>query len=486
VQRNNKQDNAPILQALNNYLEKNYVSFHIPGHKNGQLVDQELLAMFQQQLFCFDLTELPGLDDLHQPEGPIEEAQKLGAQLFGAEETFFLVNGTSCGIEAGILSLCRDGEEIIVPRNVHQSVAYGLILSGAIPRYVPVEVCPKTGLALGPSLFKVEETLKLYPKAKGLVLVNPTYQGVAPALKDLVKLAHHADLPVLIDEAHGSHFCFSSSLPPSGLEAGGDLVVQSTHKLLGSLTQTSLLHVQGRRINRIRLKGYLKMVQTSSPSYLLMASLDGARRNMALKGKKLWEEILEEVREIRRQINALPGLDLLDEEDLKGTGFLLDPTKLVISPRGIGLSGEELAKILREKYRIQPEYADNNHVLLIVTPGNSREDLNKLVVSLVLIAKEYGEISDRKVKKIDFPNPPIGKQEVSPREAYNRQFVLLPLPETIGEIAAELVCPYPPGIPVVCPGEKITAEAVDYLRQAREVGAKIRGLDKEGRIAILS
>jgi arginine decarboxylase len=482
---NDKQKIAPILTALADYLRLDYRSFHVPGHKGGGLVDDQLLSFWGQEMLQYDLTELPGLDDLHQPEGVIAEAQGLAAALFGAEETFFLVNGSTCGIEAGILALCRDGEEIIVPRNVHKSVVYGLVLSGAVPRYVSVEVCPETGVALGPSRDSLEEAFSLYPQARGAILVNPSYQGVAPPLKQLVDLAHSQGIPVLVDEAHGGHFCFDSRLPISGLQAGADLVVQSTHKLLGSLTQTSYLHLQGTIINRDRLKNFLEIVQTSSPSYLLLASLDGARRKMALEGEKLWKDSLDWLTEVREKINVLPGIDLLGERELMGTDFCLDPTKLNLSAQELGLSGGQLAKILRERYGIESEYADLSRVVLIVSPGNSREDLFHLVLALKEIAEEYIVCSGGEKTDWDLALPSGGSMELTPREAYNSPCSLRPLEKARDQIAARLICPYPPGIPIIFPGERITIEAIDYLLQAHQAGISIYGIDASGQIMVV-
>lgn len=480
---NKNQQTVPLLTALADYLKREFSSFHIPGHKGGELVDWEVLSLLNRQVFRADLTELPGLDDLHQPQGAIREAQELTADLFGAEESYFLVNGSTCGLEAGILTLCRDGEEIIIPRNVHKSVVYGLILSGAVPRYVPVEFSVKTGLALGPSLAAVEQALTLYPKARGLVLVNPSYQGIAPSLKLLVDKAHRLGIPVLVDEAHGGHFCFNTCLPTPGIRAGADLVVQSAHKLLGSLTQSSFLHVQGSLVERDRLKIFLRMVQTSSPSYLLLASLDGARRKMALHGDALWGETLDLVKEIRKKISCLPGIDLLSQEDLKGTDFYLDPTKLVISARRLGLSGRELAKILREQAGLEAEYADNNHLVLIVTPGNSREELSRLVLALKETATAPSFGGEDLFLSLVLPRG--GDVQATPREVYNSPASLISVSKAAGKIAAELVCTYPPGVPLIYPGEKISEEALEYLIWAKKTGASIYGIDQLGRMAVL-
>jgi len=418
-----------------------------------------------------DLTEVPGLDDLHAPRGAIKRAQELAARAFGAEESFFLVNGSSAGIMAMLGAVCNPGDEIIVPRNCHRSVTAGLILSGAVPVYLPPPVLPSFGIPLGIRARDVEEALEKHPRAKAVLVVTPSYYGICSDLAPIASAAHSRDIPLLVDGAHGPHLGFHPALPAGALAAGADLVVHSTHKVLTSLTQSSLLHRQGRRIDRERLAHMLRLVQTSSPSYLLMASLDACRRQLALEGRMLLDRLLALAREVRERIGTLPGLAVLGPEDLC-RDFALDPTRLTVNVQGAGFGGPEAAAFLREQ-GVQPEMADPANVVFILTVGDDAATAEGLVGALAALAaaRKPGRGS-RKVPEA-LPLPPL---RLPPREAVFAPRERVPLARARNRIAGEEIVPYPPGIPLLNPGEEITPEVIEAFAELRAAGVEFQGL----------
>jgi arginine decarboxylase len=278
------QTTAPLLEALKIYTQQRHAPFYAPGHKRGQGIPQSLRDLLGASVFRADLPELPNLDNLFAPESVIQAAQELAAEAFGAEQTWFLVNGSTAGVMAAILATCATGDKIILPRNIHQSAIAGLILSGAVPIFINPEYDPTIDLAYSITPTAVAAALKRYPDAKAVMMLYPTYEGVCGDVSAIAQLTHQHNIPLLVDEAHGPHFAFHPDLPPSALSAGADLSVQSTHKVLGAMTQASMLHVQGNRIDRERLSKALQLVQSTSPNYLLLAYLDAARQQMALQG----------------------------------------------------------------------------------------------------------------------------------------------------------------------------------------------------------
>jgi len=470
----NEQQKAPLLEALKRHAQEQIISFHMPGHKGGKGIDQELGEWLGEGTLAIDLTEIPGTDDLHRPESIIKEAQELAAKAFGAEHSFFLVNGTSCGIQAMLMAVCNPGEKIIVPRNVHRSILGGIILTGAWPVYLAPEIDEEWGIALGVTPQKIEEALITYPEAKGVLLVSPTYYGVTPDLKAIAEIVHHYDKPLLLDEAHGPHLKFHSALPLSSLEAGADLCAQGVHKIIGGMTQASLLHLQGTRIDLSRVKNALRIIQTTSPSYVLMASLDGARRQMALQGKELLEKTVRLAQVAREKINSLAGFSCLGAEVIGKPGAAaLDPTKLTVNCQRTGLTGWQVEALLREKYQIQPELSAWNHLLFICTVGDGEAELARLVRALE-------EISWQSLGQLPLASALnywgiIPEQIISPREAFFAPKERISLEKALGRISGEIIAPYPPGIPVLAPGEKINLKVLDYLLDIKNKGLKVQG-----------
>ncbi len=474
---NTNQQKTPLCDALKDYISEGIMPFHVPAHKQGRGL-QELSDFIGQKALELDLTCVPGLDNICKPRGPIREAEQLAAEAYGADDAFFVVNGTTSAIQAMISSVCAPGEKIILPRNTHKSVTSGLILSGAIPVYINPEVCEEFGISTGIKPKKIKQALKKYPDARAVFLINPNYYGTAPELEESVAICHSYNVPVLVDEAHGAHFCFHPELPLSAVEAGADLVASSTHKLVGSMTQSSTLFINGDRVNPKRVKAVLNLTQTTSPSYLLLASLDIARKQIASEGRQLLDRTLHLTRWIRNRIKRLGGAKLLDQVEKIPGCVALDPTKIVLNVRNWGLSGFEAERILREDYKIQVEMADLYNIILLISISDNIRTVEYLWKSLENIPKRYPR---KNVYRYCPPPPPIPEMCLSPREAFYAETEELRLQEAEGEISAETITAYPPGIPLICAGEKITREVIDYINILHREQVDLQGTeDPEG------
>lgn len=453
---------SPLLDALIKYQKLNFVPLHMPGHKSGKGVSRKFYRTLKNNPFGFDLTEVPGLDDLNNPVGVIKQAQEQAAVMFGAEHSFFLVNGTTVGIHAAILSVCKPGDEILVPRDVHRSVIGACILSGVRPNYIEVKLDEEFYI---PYPVKPEDVTSRLQNlsAKALIQVYPSYFGLAGDIPGIVKIAHDRDIPVIVDEAHGAHFTFSNRLPVSALEAGADVSIQSTHKTLGSLTQSSMLHIKSRLIDKDEVARQLRVLHSTSPSYLLMASLDDSVKHMGGNGKRLLEKIVEITGRTRKAINEIPGFKCLGSEKQGHNGVVgIDPTKLCISVTNLGLSGYQVGEILSKKYRIQVELSDLYNILCMFSIGNTYKDAVKLINALKEISAGGYYVTDNPLPPRKLPLPRV---IMTPREAWFANKRAVPVREAIGLISAEMVAPYPPGIPILCPGEEITHEIIDIVQE---------------------
>jgi arginine decarboxylase len=476
----NPQARAPFFEALRDYLKKDFVAFHTPGHKYGQGIDPEFLELVGQNVFKIDLCELPEVDNLHDPEHVIKEAQELAAAAYGADYSFFLVNGSTCGNHTMVLSVCDPGDKILIPRNCHKSVIGGILLSGAIPVYLKPVWDKEYGFYDSITPEEVEASLQANPDAKALLVVNPTYYGVTCDIEAIAKICHSYNKPLLVDEAHGPHLHFHSDLPISALDAGADLVVQSTHKIIAGMTQASMFHMRDTgHVDVQRVRKVLQLVQSTSPSYVLMASLDTARRQMALHGSELLSHALEVSEWARRELNTIPGIHCFGKERIGQTGIHnIDLTKLVINVSDLGISGFDVLDLLNEKYGVQSEMATLTNVLAIVTFANPLSDLERLVNAMRSISEEVHTSGiPQKVRALlhtlDLPEMP--KAAMTPREAFYSKTEKIPFQESVGRICTEIVSPYPPGIPILVPGEQITRELVDYLQQVYRYGGFING-----------
>ncbi|CEJ47736.1 aminotransferase class I/II-fold pyridoxal phosphate-dependent enzyme [Umezakia ovalisporum] len=460
------QHQTPLLDGLKACSNHSHAPFYTPGHKRGQGVSQPLADLLGTKVFRADLTELADLDNLFTPQGVILAAQQLAAEAFGASQTWFLVNGSTCGIEAAILATCGTGDKIILPRNVHSSAIAGLILSGAIPIFVNPEYDPVLDIAHSITPRGVAAALQKHPDVKAVLVVYPTYYGVCGDLQAIAQITDKYNIPLLVDEAHGAHFAFHPQLPTTALAAGADLTVQSIHKVLGAMTQASMLHVQGQRIDIHRLNKALQLVQSTSPSFVLLASLDAARQQMALHGKALMSRTLELADAARKRISEIPGLSVLQMPNL-------DPTRLTVTVSRLGLTGFTAEEILDQQLDVTAEFASLQHLTFIISLGNTSSDIERLVQGLMKLQGRETKSYPPTQKNLILWDDNLGT--VSPREAFFAVSETLPLAHTSHRICTEIVCPYPPGIPVLMPGEVITPAALEYLQQVQSMGGFISG-----------
>jgi len=461
-----------MLQALLKCLAEDQVRLHMPGHGGGAAAPPELLRHWGADVFRFDLTELPGLDNLAAPQGIIARAQEKTARLFGAEASFFLVNGSTVGLQAAAMACLRPGEELLVPRCMHRSLWAGLIFSGAWPVYVPVEWEPEFGIPLAATAEAWRQTWAQAPGARAVAALHPNYFGICGDLPAVIELARQRDQAVVVDEAHGAGFRFSPHLPPSALQLAADVVVQSWHKTLTSLTQTAVLHCQGELVRSADLSRCLQLLQTSSPSYLLLLSLDLTRQQMEEQGGELWARAVELAELIRRKVGAIPGLRCLGEE-IRGRAGVggWDPTRLVIDLAGLAGGAENASRWLAQHCRLQVEMAEHDCMLCLVGPGSSREDAEVLVNALRCLAERAG--GQRRPPDRDWISTwdPLlrltPEVKMRPRDAFFQTGRMVDLEQAAGEISADLICPFPPGIPVLAPGELIRPEQIEFIRAAK-------------------
>ncbi|MBZ4687542.1 MAG: arginine decarboxylase [Clostridia bacterium] len=470
---NRKQQETPIFTAVKNYVNDNTIPFHVPGHKQGRGCE-ELTQFLGYNTMSIDLTCFPDTDNILNPKGVIKEAQELAAQTFGADKCFFLTNGTTCGIQAMIMSVCKPGDKIIIPRNAHKSTFGGLVLSGALPIYIRPEYSERFGISMGVTPEAIEATLQEHPDTKAVFVINPNYYGTASNLKKIVEICHKREIPVLVDEAHGGHLHLSDKLPPSAMELGADLSASSTHKLLGSLTQSSMLFLREGLIDSQTVKSTLNITQTTSPSYILLSSLDVARKQIALHGREMVAKALYLAELCRKEIARIPGLELFEPEHPSPGCYSFDITKITVNVQNLGMSGYEVEALLRSKYHIQVELSDLYNVMFLISLADNEETIAYLVKALKDIVSSR---NTRNVVKYCPPWPVIPPMSVSPQQARYSTTKTVPLEEAVGEVSAETIMAYPPGIPIVCPGEYITSEIVDYVKILKSENADLQGTE---------
>ncbi|WP_275980199.1 aminotransferase class I/II-fold pyridoxal phosphate-dependent enzyme [Halalkalibacter alkaliphilus] len=470
-----RQHLTPLFTGVRNHAEKQPIQFHIPGHKQGKGMDPEFRQFIGENALSIDLINIEPLDDLHHPHGIIKEAQELAAEAFGADHTFFSVQGTSGAIMTMIMSVCGPGDKIIVPRNVHKSIMSAIIFSGATPIFIHPEIDPVLGISHGITTDSVEKALDSHPDAKGLLVINPTYFGIAGNLKKIVEIAHSYDVPVLVDEAHGVHIHFHNQLPISAMQAGADMAATSVHKLGGSMTQSSILNVKEGLISPKRVQSIISMLTTTSTSYLLLSSLDVARKQLATKGEQLISEVITLAETTRALINKIDGLTCVGDEILgtKAT-FDIDPTKLIISVRDLGISGHEVEIWLREHYSIEVEMSDLYNILCIVTLGDTQEKMDILIDALSHLASDKAN-STRTNQRSSVYVPNIPTLALSPRDAFYAETEVVPFHESAGRIIAEFIMVYPPGIPILIPGEIVTEENLSYIEENLKNDLPVQG-----------
>jgi arginine decarboxylase len=465
---------TPLFDAMVALAESRKISFHTPGHKSGKGITTRFRKFVGPKIFSIDLTTLDEVDSLHKPRGVIKEAQELAAKAYGADRSYFLLNGTTGGNHAMILAVCNPGDKVLLSRNAHKSVLAAMILSGVQPVFFRPAIDEHLKITLNVTFKETRKAIDSNPDAKILFLTSPNYYGLCAELDQIIPYAHQRGMIVLVDEAHGPHLKFHPELPPSAIELRADLCTQSTHKIIGGMTQASMLHAQGTRIDLPTLTNVLRFVQTTSPSYILMASLDLARMQMATEGEKLLEKAIRLAQEARIKIKKIPGLVCFGEESVGK----FDMTKLTIGVNELGISGYEVSQRLNNKYNIQVEMADAFHILVIVSIGDRKDDLSRLVEALNEIATDlYGKGPLPELpplSMIDFNNEVI----MTPREAFFADHQYVALEVAVGEISSEIVTVYPPGVPVLVPGERVAPQTITYLKQMLKLGATVDGLDE--------
>ena len=458
---------APIAEAMRRYSADAVIPFHTPGHKHGRGAHEILRGLLTSEGLRQEVSLMDELDDLHAPHACIREAQELAARLWHADDCIFMVNGTTSAVQAMLLGTLKAGDAVIIPRNAHRSVIAGLILSGARPIFLPVEFDAQLNVPLNVTVEAVGRAIKKFPQAKAVLLVSPNYYGVAADVAQISRLVHAAGILLLIDEAHGAHLTFSDELPPSAIESGADLAAQSTHKILGSLTQTSMLMIRRGIVDTEAVKRAASLLQTTSPNQLLLASLDVARLQMEVGGRQLIQSAVELSKFLRASIKNLRGLRTFDAVK----NFSLDATKLTVNVVDRGLSGHEAEEILRRELRVQCELSDAANVLFLVTFADDAQTCGKLVDALKNLPSR-----PPKILPPILPAPTeISVAELTPRETFHAPTEAVELLAAVGRICAEEVTFYPPGIPLLMPGEKISAAVVERLRSEKFSGSHIVG-----------
>ena len=465
-----RQSSAPVSEAMQRHLQNRVVPFDVPGHKGGRGT-KELTDFLGTSCLKADVNSMKPLDNLCHPVSVIREAQALAAEAFGAKNAFFIVNGTTGSVQAMIMAACKAGDKIIMPRNVHRSAINALVVNGAVPVYVNPGTNKQLGIPLGMSVENVKKAILENPDAKAVLINNPTYYGVCSDLREIVKLAHEHGMLALVDEAHGTHFYFGEGLPLSGMAAGADMAAVSMHKTGGSLTQSSLL-LCGSGVNPDYVRQIINLTQTTSGSYLLIASLDIARKNLALNGKEIFRKTIQYAEYARSEINQLGGYYAFGKELCGDPSFFdFDSTKLSIHTRDIGLAGIEVYDILRDEYNIQIEFGDIGNVLAIISAGDRALEIERLISALAEIKRIY-----QKDKAGMLDHEYIDPQIIlPPQTAFYGNKKSLPVRETQGYICGEFVMCYPPGIPILAPGERITSDIIDYILYAKEKGCMMTG-----------
>ncbi len=466
------QVNAPIYEALRKFRRMRVVPFDVPGHKRGR-GNMELTEFLGEDCMNVDVNSMKPLDNLCHPVSVIKDAEMLAAQAFGAANTFFMVGGTTSAVQSMIMYTCKEGDKIIMPRNVHRSAINALILTGAVPVYVNPDVNKQLGIALGMSVSQVEQAIRDNPDAKAIMVNNPTYYGICSDLRRITELAHAHGMLVLVDEAHGTHFYFGDNFPVTAMAAGADLASVSMHKSGGSLTQSSFL-LMGERINSDYMRQIINLTQTTSASYLLLSSLDISRKRLALSGKEIFAQTVEMAEYARAEINDIGGYYAYSSELINGDSIYdFDVSKLSVFTLPVGLAGIEVYDLLRDEYDIQIEFGDIGNILAYISVGDRKRDIERLISAMSEIKRRFGK-SGADMLNHEYIAPVVSE---APRKAFYADKVSVPLEESAGKVCTEFVMCYPPGIPILAPGELITGEIIEYIKYAKEKGCQMTGTE---------
>ena len=464
------QQRAPIFEALNEFKKMRIVPFDVPGHKRGK-GNKSLTEFLGEKCLTVDVNSMKPLDNLCHPISIIKEAEEIAADAFGAAHAFFMVGGTTSSVQAMVLSVLKKDDKIILPRNVHRSVINALVLCGAIPVYINPQTDKRLGIPLGMSLEDIKKAIRDNPDAKAVLVNNPTYYGICSDLKSITEYAHKHNMLCLVDEAHGTHFYFSDKLPISAMEAGADISSVSMHKSGGSLTQSSFL-LCGENINENHVRKIINLTQTTSASYLLLSSLDISRKNLALDGESIINKVIEIAKYSRDEINQIGDYYAFSKELINGNSvFDFDITKLSVNTLDLGLAGIEVYDILRDEYDIQIEFGDLGNILAYISLGDTDKNIERLIGALSEIRRLYKKDKTGMLSH-EYINPVVA---CSPQKAFYADTTTLPIRECTDKICCEFVMCYPPGIPILAPGEVITKDIIEYIEYAKDIGCSLTG-----------
>ena len=460
----------PLAEALNAQRINRLAHFDVPGHKGGRM-NPELAGYFGGLCMALDVNSMKALDNLGHPVSVIKEAQELAAAAFGASSAFFMVNGTTSAVQTMIWSCCGRGDKIILPRNVHRSAINALVVNGAVPVYINPGRDKRLGIPLGMGVEDVQRAIAEHPDAKAVLVNNPTYYGVCSNLETIVSLAHSAGMKVLADEAHGTHFYFHEKLPKSGMATGCDMAAVSLHKTGGSLTQSSILLCNA-SINPDYVRQVITLTQSTSANYLLLSSLDIARRHLHFHGHEAYEKTISFAQYARDEINRLGGYYAFGPEIVNGdTCFAFDLTKLSCQTRDRGLAGIEVYDLLRDDYGIQIEFGDVGNILAILSAGDRRMDVERLISALAEIKRLHRK-DPVALFDHEYIDPDVA---MTPEAAFVANKETVPLKASLGRIAGEFVMSYPPGIPILAPGERVTPDILEHIEFAKAKGCFMTG-----------
>jgi len=467
------QTRTPVFSAMKAYREKKVIPFDVPGHKHGKGLN-EYTNYFGEAMMELDVNSMKPLDFLGNPVSVIKEGEALLADAFGADKGFFIVGGTSFAVQAMIMTTVTSGEKIILPRNSHKSAINGLILCGAEPVYMNPVIDNEMGVCHNVTLESLKEAHETNPDAKAVLIVNPTYYGATCDLETVIAYCHHQGLRVIVDEAHGTHFHFNNAFPVSAMQAGADMAAVSLHKTGGSLTQSSALLVNTKNIDPQYVRKVINLMQTTSPSYLLMGSLDVARKMLATEGEEIMTHLVEIANYARDEINKIPGCYVIGKEAIGKPGiFNFDVTKLSVNTRDMGVNGMELYDMLRDEYNIQMETGDMYNSLAILSVGDTYDSANHLIAALKDISRRF-QNSRLDYKQIDLHFP---KVVMTPREAFYADKEMVRFEDSIGRISGEAIMAYPPGIPVVSYGERINASVIEQVKLFKTSHSILTGME---------
>ena len=467
IERNDEQ---PLLERLEAYGRTDVYPFHMPGHKR-RLGPKEMGHLYEM-----DITEIDGFDNLHEPEGILKDAQLFAAELYHSEETAFIVNGSTAGLLAAIAGICRDGGEILAARNCHKAVYHAIELHHLKPYYIYPPINTKYGINEGIYPQDVEKMWITHQNIQAIVITSPTYDGVVSDIEAICEIAHRHRVPVIVDEAHGAHFCFSDYFPKSAVACGADVVIQSTHKTLPAMTQTALIHLNGDLIDRERIRRMLTIYQTSSPSYILMASMDACMDKLRKDGQQMFREFTFNLEKARQRLSKCEKIKLIEGSMIEGSGIYdFDRSKLLFSTVGTSVNGHLLHQILRDRYHIEMEMAAEKYVLGIAAVGDTEEGFERLCTAIEEIDAEIQQTDESEESQYHTSHARM-TQLMTISQAVDAQQRRYSLKESVGKVSAEFAYLYPPGIPIIVPGEQITGQFVRNVRRYMEQGLEVQGL----------